>query len=246
MSYRSGIPLGGAVTVVALACVLVPGVTGAAATPATSSPTPGPTLTCPPALPLNASVVASTPTSVTIRYSLFLLPPCGYDPPVTVFFFAGQDDAQQWADPVGEAVSGPERSGELTVTGLTPDTPYWLRFTAGGRQDPYTFPAVRTAATAVCTVTSRIDSRWAGGFVATFTVRNVGAETLTGWHASWRWPGDERIQSLWNGTAQGTAPDVTVTNAAYNATLPPGRGTTFGMLVATSGAPPETTPSCGL
>ncbi|WP_433381685.1 cellulose binding domain-containing protein [Actinoplanes sp. CA-142083] len=205
---------------------------GAPLAPA-ATPTPGPTLTCPPALPVSGGVTAATATSLTVTYSMLLTPPCGYNPPVTVTLFAGQSDAQQWLNPVAEAVSGPERSGKVTLDGLTPDTAYWFRFSADGRHDPYVIGTGRTAAVAVCTATAAIDSAWSGGFVATVTVRNVGAETLTGWRVSWQWLGGERILSLWNAVAQG---DSAVGNASYNGTLAPSGATTFGMLV--SGAPP--------
>jgi len=239
MRYRLSALIGSAVLV--LAGLVVGGASPVTAAP-TAAPTPGPTLTCPPALPISGSASAVTPTSVTIRYSMILTPPCGYNPPVTVTLFASQGDAQQWVNPVAEAVSGPERSGEVTIGGLTPDTAYWIRFTADGRHDPYVFPSVRTAPVATCAATVRIDSAWTGGFVATVTVRNVGDEALSGWRVAWTWPGDERIQSLWNAVAQG---DATVGNASYNAAVAPGASTTFGMLVAASGTPAAIDPACG-
>lgn len=240
MPYRSRLLLGSAAMV--LAGLIVGGASSAAAAPV---PAPTPTVACPPVLPLSATASAVTETSVTISYSLFLSPPCGYNPPITVTVFTSRADAQQWLDPVAEAVSGPERSGQLTVGGLTPGTEYWLRFSAGERRDPYLSPAVRTATVAVCAATVHIDSQWTGGFVATVTVRNVRTETLDGWRVSWRWPGDERIQSLWNATTQGSTGEITIGNTSYNATVAPGGSTTFGMLVATSEAPGAITPACG-
>jgi cellulose binding protein with CBM2 domain len=205
------------------------------------SPSPSAPMTCPPVLPVSGAASAVTPTSVTISYSIFLSPPCGYDPPITVALFASQADAQQWTDPVGEAVSGPERSGQLTIGGLTPDTLYWFRFAAGDHRDPYVFASVRTAPIPVCSATIQIGSAWGGGFVATVSVRNVGTEAIDAWHVSWQWPGDERIQALWNATAQGAA---AVGNASYNGELAPGASTTFGMLVATSMPPGAMALSC--
>jgi chitodextrinase len=242
MAYRFPVALGGAALTVTL--LLAGGVGAAGAAPGTPAPTPTPPITCPPILPISAAVSAVTPTSVTISYSIFLAPPCGYDPPVTVTLFADHDDAQQWVDPVGEAVSGPERSGPVTITGLTPDTLYWFRFTAGGHRDPYVFASVRTAPVPVCTATVKIDSEWSGGWVATISVRNVDVEPLTGWHVSWRWPGDERVQALWNATTSGSGPDVTVTDAGYNGSVPPGGTTTFGLLVTATGPPATITPTC--
>jgi cellulose binding protein with CBM2 domain len=223
----------------AMAALLIAG----AAAPAAAAPTPGPTLTCPPALPISGWVSATTERSLTISYSMLLTPPCGYDPPVTVTLFASPDDARQWHDPLTEAVSGPERNGKVTIDGLSPDTAYWYRFTASGTRDPYVVGTGRTAAVAACAATVTIDSAWNGGFVATVTVRNVGAEALASWYVSWRWSGDERIVSLWNAVARDSDSGVAVGNASYNGTVVPAGSTTFGMLVA--GTPPTAlTPAC--
>ncbi|MGK5683680.1 cellulose binding domain-containing protein [Actinoplanes sp. URMC 104] len=220
--------LGGAAAALAL---LVAG-PGPAATPA-----PTPTPACPPALPVSGIPSAVTATSVTISYSILMAPPCGYDPPITVTLFAAAEDARQWQNPVAEAVSGPERYGKVALDGLTPDTTYWFRFSAGDVRDPYATGSVRTAALPVCTATATIGNAWAGGFVATITVRNVNAEPLDAWRVSWRWAGDERLQTLWNGVAEQDGAAVTVRNASYNGAVPPGGSATFGMLVAT-GTPP--------
>ena len=243
MPYKISVVLGG--VVLAVAGSVLGGVGSAAASnspaaaitgPALTS-TPTPIITCPPALPISGGVAAVTTTSVTISYSLFFTPPCGYDPPITVILFASREDAQQWLNPVAEAVSGPERSGQVTVAGLTPGTDYWYRFSAGDHRDPYWIAAVRTASTSACAATIKIDSSWSSGFVATVTVRNGGTEALAGWRVSWRWPGDEQIQTLWNAEAHESTTGVTVGNTPYNAKLSPGGSTTFGMLVK-AGQPP--------
>ncbi|MCO8276260.1 cellulose binding domain-containing protein [Actinoplanes sp. TRM 88003] len=218
---------------------LVGGPAGAAAA---SEPTPTPT--CPPALPLSGSVAAATTESLTISYWILFTPPCGYNPPVTVTLFDSSEDARQWIDPVAEAVSGPERNGAITVAGLTAGTQYWYRFSADGKRDPYLIGSGRTAAAQACAATVTIGSAWTGGFVATVSVRNTGSEPLAGWHVSWRWAGDERIESVWNGVAQSGADGVTISNASWNGALPVGGSTTFGLLAA-SGAPPVAlTPTC--
>jgi cellulase/cellobiase CelA1 len=230
----------------AMAGLVLGGVGGASAAPTsypmpatTTSPTVNPTAppTCPPVLPIHGTVTAATPTSLTISYSIFLAPPCGYHPPVTVTLFGSAEDAQQMQNPVAEAVSGSERNGSVTIDGLTPDTAYWYRNTAGGKLDPYIVGTARTASRSACAATVSIDNTWGSGFLATITVRSVGVEPLDGWQVSWRWPGDERIVTLWNGVAQADGTAITVRNASWNATLPPGGSTTFGMIVA-AGAPP--------
>ncbi|MEV4845995.1 cellulose binding domain-containing protein [Micromonospora matsumotoense] len=223
--------------------------TGAQAQPApAATPTPGPTYTCPPALPVSGQFLSATTTSITIRYSMILSPPCGYDPPITVVLFASREDATVWRNPVASAVSGPERYGDLTVAGLTPDSEYWFRFSAGDKHDPYVISGpVRTLAvsSAACQATVTIDNRWTGGYAATVSVRNTSQQTLNGWQVTWRWSGDERISALWNGVASTSGADVTVRNASYNGTLTPGGSTTFGMLVWTSAVTGGLTLTCG-
>jgi len=253
MRYRITVVLSGAV--LTLAGLIAGGTTGAGAAPrmpsitagppntVTAIPTgtvpasPGPTETCPPVLPVYGAPSAVTATSVTISYTIFVGRPCGYDPPITVSFFASEQDASQWRNPVTSVESGWERSGTIIVTGLTPDTTYWFRFSSRGARDLYAFTSVRTAPSPDCDATLRIDSSWSSGFVATVTVRNTGSQTLDTWRVWWRWPGDQRIQSLWNGVSHGSDADVAIGNTPYNATLPPGGSTTFGMLVGSSTQP---------
>ncbi|MFG1715705.1 cellulose binding domain-containing protein [Micromonospora sp. NPDC049203] len=217
-----------------------------AMTPATAAtPTPTPTYACPPALPVTGQVTGATTTSITITYWMVLSPPCGYDPPLLISLFASREDATAWRDPVAEAVTGPERSGKVTLGGLTPGTEYWFRFgDTKGTRDPYVIggPA-RTLS--LCSATATIDSRWDGGFVATVTVRNDGAEPVPGWLVSWRWSGDEHIRSVWGGVVEGAGQDVAVRNASWNGTLAPGGSATFGLLVAAGTTPAAITPVCG-
>ncbi|MEU7919577.1 cellulose binding domain-containing protein [Micromonospora zamorensis] len=232
-----------AVTTVALA--VWGGASGTTEPTPTATPTPSPTLTCPPVLPITANVAGVTTTSVTISYSIFLRPPCGYDPPMTVSLFASREDAQQWRTPVAVAVSGPERNGSVTVDRLTPDTEYWYRLTdVEGRRDQYAFSSARTSPLASCRATATIDARWGNGFVATVTVRNTGTEPLDGWRVSWRWSGDERVQNVWGGVAEAAGVDVTVRNASYNGMLALDGVTTFGLLVTTSAVPDGLTMAC--
>ncbi|MBB5475983.1 cellulose binding domain-containing protein [Micromonospora parathelypteridis] len=209
------------------------------------TPTPSPTMACPPALPITASLTGATTTSLTISYSIFFRPPCGYDPPMTISLFASREAAQRWEAPVAEAVSGPERSGAVTIGRLTPNTEYWYRFSdAEGRRDPYLVSSARTLSLTACRATATIDARWGNGFVATVTVRNAGTQPLDRWRVSWRWSGDERVQTVWGGVVETAGADVTVRNAPYNGALAPGAVTTFGLLVVSSTVPDGLTMAC--
>jgi cellulase/cellobiase CelA1 len=217
---------------------------GAAAAPAPSTPAPTPGPTCPPALPLTGSVTGATADSLTVTYSIFFAPPCGYNPPVTVTLFASSQDARDWVNPVAEAVSGPERSGQVTIGGLSAGTEYWFRFSADGKHDPYAVGSGRTVAAQACAASVAVDSAWSGGFVATVTVRNTGTDALASWYVSWRWTGDERIVSLWNGVARPGGDGVAIGNASWNGSVPPAGSTSFGLVVSSSGAPGAIAPAC--
>ncbi|MFG1676432.1 cellulose binding domain-containing protein [Micromonospora sp. NPDC049282] len=223
--------------------------TGAVRSPATTvaTPTPTPTVACPPALPVSGRVTGATATSLTVTYSMILSPPCGYDPPMVVTLFASREDATGWRNPVAEGISGPERYGTVTVGGLTPDTEYWFRFSdTHGTRDPYIIGGPdRTLPTSTCVATATIDSRWSGGFIATVTVRNTGTEPTRGWLVSWRWSGDERIQTIWGGVAEGSGQNVVVRNASWNGTIAPGGSAMFGLYVASTTSPGGITPVCG-
>ncbi|MFG1881520.1 cellulose binding domain-containing protein [Micromonospora sp. NPDC049102] len=222
------------------------GVAQAAPTPTpsvTAAPTPTPV--CPPVTPIGGRVSAATTTSLTIDYFIAVSPPCGYRQPITVRLFTSREDAFAWQNPVAETVSGPERDGSVTFERLTPDTEYWFGFRdSDGRWEPYYGGTGRTAALASCRATATIDSRWGTGFVATVTVRNVGAQPLDQWWVSWRWAGDERIQAVWGGVVDPTGTDVVVRNAPYNGTVAPDGTTTFGLLVTTSAPPAGLTLNC--
>ncbi|MDG4810696.1 cellulose binding domain-containing protein [Micromonospora sp. WMMD1120] len=234
-----------AVTTLALATLAGVTTAAGATTAAEVTPLATPTPACPPALPITATVTGATTTSLTISYWVFFAPPCGYNLPMTVTLYASREDAEQWRSPVGEVVTGPERNGAVTFDRLNPDTEYWYRFTdADGRRDPYAFAAARTAPLTSCRATATIDARWGSGFVATVTVRNTGVEPLDRWRVSWRWSGDERVQSVWGGVAETTGADVVVGNASYNGALALDGVTTFGMLVATGATPDGLTLTC--
>lgn len=212
-------------------------------TAATQPPPPA----CPPVLPLTASVAGTTETSVTISYSMFVVgPPCGFTLPLTMTLYTSQADAQQQRDPVATATSGLEQHGSISVDGLTPDTAYWFRFAgADAQQDMFHIggPA-RTVAVTGCVASAAVDASWPGGYLSTVTVRNIGSRPLHGWAVSWQWPGDERIQAAWGGQVNVDGQSVVVRDVAYNGTVAPGATITFGLVVASGGAPAAIDPTC--
>src|SRR5690349_4215430 len=85
-----------------------------------------------------------------------------------------------------------------------------------------TIAAVGSPASAAtgCTVTYPVTNSWQGGFQAGLTVTNLG-DPLTSWRVGFTFPdATQRVSSGWNGEWSQTGSTVTVTNAAWNGSLP--------------------------
>jgi serine/threonine protein kinase len=79
-----------------------------------------------------------------------------------------------------------------------------------------------------CAASYRVTGSWPDGYGVEVTVRNDGDETVTGWTVRWNLPAGHEIRELWNGEDEQTGTEVTVRNANWNATVEPGKTTTFG------------------
>ncbi|MCK1847299.1 cellulose binding domain-containing protein, partial [Micromonospora sp. R42004] len=89
-----------------------------------------------------------------------------------------------------------------------------------------------------CTATYRTTNSWSGGFQAEVTV-TAGAAALNGWSVRWNLAGGQSISQVWSGTLSTSGSTATVSNAAYNGSVPASGSTTFGFIA--NGSP--TTPS---
>lgn len=89
-------------------------------------------------------------------------------------------------------------------------------------------PSPTQTGTATCTVTYSLTNSWPGGFQGQTVIKNTGSSTINGWTLAWTFPGDQKITQLWNGTYTQSGEAVRVTNASYNATIPPGGTATVG------------------
>ncbi|MER5606359.1 family 43 glycosylhydrolase [Micromonospora tulbaghiae] len=89
-----------------------------------------------------------------------------------------------------------------------------------------------------CTATYRTTNSWSGGFQAEVTV-TAGAAALNGWSVRWNLAGGQSINQVWSGTLSTSGSTATVSNAAYNGSVPASGSTTFGFIA--DGSP--TTPS---
>jgi cellulose 1,4-beta-cellobiosidase len=93
---------------------------------------------------------------------------------------------------------------------------------------PSPSPSPTRTGAAGCSVTYSLVNSWQGGFQGQTVVKNTGSGTINGWTLAWTFPGDQKITQLWNGSYTQSGEAVRVTNASYNATIPPGGTVTVG------------------
>ena len=84
---------------------------------------------------------------------------------------------------------------------------------------------------------------WPGGFQADVTVANTGTRPTSGWTVTFTLPSGETVRSVWNATASPSSGAVTATAVAYNASVPAGGSTTWGVVVD-GGSPPLPAMTC--
>jgi cellulase/cellobiase CelA1 len=85
-----------------------------------------------------------------------------------------------------------------------------------------------------------VANSWPGGFQLGFTVTNPGSTPTANWTVSYSWPGSQAISQIWNATQTQAGAAVTIGNLSYNAAIPAGGSTTFGLIG--TGTVPSTLP----
>ncbi|MGC5011808.1 cellulose binding domain-containing protein [Streptosporangium sp. DT93] len=80
-----------------------------------------------------------------------------------------------------------------------------------------------------CTASYRTTNSWPGGYQGEVTV-TAGGSALRGWTVRWTPGNGQTVSQVWNGTPAVDGSTVTVTNAAYNGSIPASGTTTFGFL----------------
>jgi glucose/arabinose dehydrogenase len=91
-------------------------------------------------------------------------------------------------------------------------------------------PVTETPPPPGCTATYQKVNEWPGGFQASVRVVNTGFTPRTGWTVRFTFPSGQTITQLWDGTYTQTGANVTISNAPWNATLPPNGSATVGFL----------------
>jgi endoglucanase len=67
------------------------------------------------------------------------------------------------------------------------------------------------------------------------TVTNTGSSAWSSWTLAFTFPGNQRVTQGWSATYSQTGSAVTVTNAAWNGSVPPGGSTSIGFNGSYSG-----------
>ncbi|MEV6155466.1 peroxidase family protein [Nonomuraea sp. NPDC052129] len=97
-----------------------------------------------------------------------------------------------------------------------------------------------------CKIDYAVASSWPGHFQIALNITNLGTAPTQGWTLRWRFPNGQTVTQLWNGVVSQAGVNTTVTNASWNAVIPPG-GTLTGVGFngtwddATNAEPPDFT-----
>jgi hypothetical protein len=83
-------------------------------------------------------------------------------------------------------------------------------------------PTPTHGAGAGCSVHYAVTNQWPGGFGASVTITNTGSTAINGWSLQFSFPNGQSITQLWNGSYTQSGSAVTITNVAYNASIPAG------------------------
>jgi predicted carbohydrate-binding protein with CBM5 and CBM33 domain len=101
---------------------------------------------------------------------------------------------------------------------------------------PTTPPPTTPGDPGSCMALYAVSNAWSGGFQGQVTVMNHGASPSSHWNVTWTPGSGTQITSLWNGIQSSSGDSVSVSNAAYNGTIPPdGASTTFGFTANSTG-----------
>lgn len=147
------------------------------------------------------------------------------------------DDAHQWGW-TGAAITGDPRvygrvyvatNGRGVIYGDTSDT--------GGGTDPG--PGPDPTPTGACEVTYTVTNQWSGGFQANVRLTNTGTSAWNGWTLDWSFPGDQKVNQMWNAEHTQSGTSVTARNVGWNAGVAPGASVDFGFTGSWSGTNAE-------
>lgn len=80
-----------------------------------------------------------------------------------------------------------------------------------------------------------IESQWQNGFIGKIVIENTGQLVITPWELKFNFPGNQQIDSLWNGNFEQQGQGITITNVDYNKEIHPGKSVEVGFSASFSG-----------
>ncbi|TMR98732.1 cellulase family glycosylhydrolase [Nonomuraea basaltis] len=129
---------------------------------------------------------------------------------------------------------GATATNSITLTGLSPATPYQVyvraRDAAGNQSSPSPTASFTTltGGGGGCTAAGTVQSQWSTGYVAQATVTNTSTSTQTSWTVTFTLPAGHTITGYWNAAVTVSGQTVTAENLSYNGTLAANASTGFG------------------
>ncbi|MGB8468403.1 MAG: cellulose binding domain-containing protein [Candidatus Babeliales bacterium] len=76
-----------------------------------------------------------------------------------------------------------------------------------------------------------VTSQWDTGYVATISINNPFAQTISSWQLTFNLPSGQTVSSLWNGTAVTNNQQIIITNASWNGTIAQNQTVTVGLQI---------------
>ncbi len=195
---------------------------GATGSAQVSAATPSNTCSAvPPApAPVSATAVSSSeidlswgasapPANCSVTYNVYRSTTSGFTPSAS-----------------NQVASGLTSTSFANTTGLSASTAYYYvvqAVDAAGATSSVQVTATTSPTTGGgCHVGYTIVNSWPGGFQAALSIQNTSATAWTSWTVKWTFPGDQKINQLWNGSFTQTGSAVTVTSLGYNGSVPAG------------------------
>ncbi len=112
-----------------------------------------------------------------------------------------------------------------------------------GSPPPTSPPPTSPPPTGSCSAAYSVTNSWSGGFQGQVVLTN-GTTARTSWKLTWTFPGDQKINNLWNGIYTQSGEAVTVTNTSYNGSVAAGGTVTVGFTATDTNNAAPTSITC--
>jgi endoglucanase len=85
-----------------------------------------------------------------------------------------------------------------------------------------------TTAPGTCSAVYSLTNSWSNGFQGQIVITNTGSTTINTWTLTWTFPGDQKLNNMWNATYTQTGESASAMAEAYNGTIAPNGSVTIG------------------